>query len=88
MTRVAVPPKYSPEEIERRLAALADARANNAMEGLYESAADAAALDQYARGAIDRTEFDRRIRTNLHAATTRRAGTSTGWLCRAAQKTN
>ena len=85
---MALPPKYSSEEIERRLAALADARANNAMEGLYESEDDAVLLDAYARGEIDRAEFDRRIRTNLRAATTRRAGTSTGWLCRAAQETN
>ncbi|MBW8077070.1 MAG: hypothetical protein GJU76_03130 [Gallionella sp.] len=65
MTLMALPPRYSPEQIQRCLAALADARANNAMEGLYESAADAAALDQYARGEIDRAEFDRRIRENL-----------------------
>ena len=77
MTRMALPPKCSPEEIERRLAALADARANNAMEGLYESEDDAVLLDAFAHGVIDRAEFDRRMRTNLHAATTRRAGTST-----------
>lgn len=62
MTLMALPPKYSSEEIDRRLAALAAARANNAMEGLYESAEDAAALDAFARGEIDRAALDRRLR--------------------------
>ena len=65
MTLMALPLKYSSEEIDRRLAALEVARAINAMEGLYESEDDAVLLDQYARGAIDRAEFDRRIRENL-----------------------
>ena len=65
MTFMALPLKYSSEEIDRRLAALEVARAINAMEGLYESEDDAVLLDPYARGAIDRAEFDRRIRENL-----------------------
>ena len=67
-----LPSKYSPEEIERRLAALEAARWNNAMEGLYESEDDAVLLDAFARGEIDRAEFDRRIRKNLRATTLRR----------------
>ena len=62
---MAPPPRYSPDEIARRLAALADARANNAMEGLYEYENDAALLDAFARGEIDRAEFNRRILKNL-----------------------
>ena len=65
MTLMALPLKYSSEEIDRRLAALEVARANNAMERLYESEDDAVLLDAYARGAIDRAEFDRRIHENL-----------------------
>ena len=65
MTLMALPLKYSSEEIDRRLAALEVARAINAMEGLYESEDDAVLLDPYTRGEIDRAEFDRRIRENL-----------------------
>jgi hypothetical protein len=32
------------------------------MEGLYERPKDAAALDAYARGAVGRAEFMRRVR--------------------------
>jgi hypothetical protein len=52
------------EEIARRVEGLRLARVSSAMEGLYEYAEDAAALDAYARGEIDRAEFDRRIRAH------------------------
>jgi uncharacterized membrane protein len=35
------------------------------MEELYESEDDAVLLDAFARGEIDRAEFDHRIRENL-----------------------
>jgi len=35
------------------------------MEGLYEYENDAALLDAFARGEIDRAEFNRRILENL-----------------------
>ena len=54
-----------PETIATRLDALKAARMNNAMEGLYESSRDAAALDAFARGEIDRAELDRRLRADL-----------------------
>jgi len=60
--------------ISVRIQALREARANNAMEGLYESAEDAAALEQYARGEIDRAELDRRLRADLQTAQPREAG--------------
>lgn len=50
--------------IARRLKALRLVRANNVMEGLYESERDAVLLDAYACGEIDRAEFERRIREN------------------------
>ena len=66
--------------ISVRIQALRAAGANNAMEGLYESAEDAAALDavvllliRFARGEIDRAELDRRLRADLRAAQPREA---------------
>ena len=41
------------------------ARWTNATEGRYESAEDAAALEQYARREIDRAERDRRLQFDL-----------------------
>ena len=38
------------------------ARWNNAIDGCYEGPENALVLDAYARGEIDRSEFDRRIR--------------------------
>jgi Antitoxin VbhA len=55
-------PQFSKEEIARRIEALRLARASSAMEGLYELPQDAAALDAFARGEIDRAEFMRRVR--------------------------
>ena len=69
---MSMTPKYSPEEIERRLAALKAARWNNAMEGLYENEDDAVLLDAFARGEIDRAAFEHRVRENLNAALARR----------------
>ncbi len=62
---MALPPKYSPEEIERRLVALEAARWNNAIDGCYEGPENALVLDACARVEIDRSEFNRRIRENL-----------------------
>ena len=66
---MAPPPRYNPDEIAHRLAALADERANNAMEGLYESENDAVLLDAFARGEVDRAELDRRLRADLRKKT-------------------
>ena len=60
--------------ISVRIQALREARANNAMEGLYESAEDAAALDAFARGEIDRAELDRRLRADLRTEQMHEAG--------------
>ena len=57
--------------IARRLKALRLVRANNVMEGLYESERDAVFLDAYACGEIDRAEFERRIRENPGALSAR-----------------
>ena len=54
-----------PETVTKRLEALKAARANNAMEGLYEGENDAVLLDAFARGEIDRAELDRRLRADL-----------------------
>ncbi len=51
----------SPEELERSLAALSEARHSNAMEGLRECPEDAATLDPCARGEISHDEARRRI---------------------------
>ena len=45
----------------RRLEALRLARISSAMEGLDEHPEDAAALDAYAAGDIDRAELERRV---------------------------
>jgi hypothetical protein len=56
------------EEIQRRAEALLEARHSNAMEGLRELPEDAVVLDAYARGEIDATEFERRIKANIRRA--------------------
>jgi hypothetical protein len=54
-------PQFDEETIARRVEALRLARVDGAMEGLYELPNDAAALDAFARGEIDRAEFMRRV---------------------------
>jgi hypothetical protein len=54
-------PRFSSEEIARRLEGLRLARISSAMEGLYEFPEHAVALDAFARGEIDRAEFMRRV---------------------------
>jgi len=51
----------SPEELERSLAALSEARHSNAMGGLRECPEDAATLDDCARGEISHDEARCRI---------------------------
>ncbi len=55
-------PPFDAETKARRLEGLRLARISSAMEGLRTSPEDDAALDAFARGDIDRTEFMRRIR--------------------------
>ena len=58
-------PHVDPESIAKRLEAFNAARWSNAMEGRYECAKNAAALEQYARREIDRAERDRRLQFDL-----------------------
>lgn len=58
---------FDAKTVARRVEALRLARVDSAMEGLYEQADDAAALDAFARGKIDRAEFERRISVQQRA---------------------
>jgi len=49
-----LPTSMTPEELERRLAAMSEARHSSAMEGLRECPEDAATLDACARRNLRR----------------------------------
>lgn len=66
----------SPEDIERRLDAVRQARVDSQIEGHFSHPDDAKLLDAWARGEIDGDELRRRVLARIHTVQAERQKTA------------